>query len=439
MLFTNRLLDPHLRRSLGRTLPRAAVALALLGAPASCSDEAPSDSRDLPDAAPPPPGQDASHEEDASSDAGPDARRLTVECSVEPCARDLSASWSESFCALLDDGRVACWGRNEAGHLGRDAGAWSATAQPVDGVAGAIALDRTCAVVSDGGVRCWGPAAALSGEEGGVIRVPLPPASAVRSSEDLACAVVSGGSLSCWGRSGADGVLAFADAGAEGALVPPTTVPLDGPVDDVAIAVGRRAACSDCPVLSINAVIARFADGTMVSWGHAPLLGRTTSRLPDPEPTAMPTRGGSLFGGFGACAVVDGKMRCWGHRPDDPGDPQPVPGVPSPAQAALGDFLYGRDADRFGRGCAATAAGDVFCWGQNDFGQAGDGTTVLRPEPVKVEGLPERVVRVEVTRGTSCALGVSGRVHCWGDDGFGQRGQGSPFTPDLRPLPVELP
>jgi len=411
----------------------------MLVAPASCSDETASDPRGLPDAALPPPEQDASREADASSDVRTDARRLTVECSVEPCARDLSASWSESFCALLDDGRVACWGRNEAGHLGRDAGAWNATAQPVDDVASAIALDRTCAVVSDGGLRCWGPAAALSGEEGGVVQVPLPSVSAVRSSEDIACAIASGGSLSCWGRRGADGVLAFADAGAEGALVPPTTVPLDGPVDDVTIASGRRAACSDCPVVSSNAVIARLADGTMVSWGQAPLVGRTTSRLADPEPTPLLTRGGSLSGGFGACAVVDGRMSCWGHRHDDPGEPQPLPGVPSPTRAALGDFHYGRDAARFGRGCAVTAAGDVFCWGQNDFGQAGDGTTTLRSVPVKVEGLPERIVRVEVTRGTSCALGVSGRVHCWGDDGFGQRGQKVPFTADLRPLPVELP
>ena len=133
--------------------------------------------------------------------------------------------------------------------------------------------------------------------------------------------------------------------------------------------------------------------------------------------------------------------RCWGHRPDDvTGEPQPMPGLPSTTvQAALGDYRYDGGADRFGRGCAVTTSGDVSCWGQNDYGQAGDGTTTLRAAPEAVEGLPEPIVRVEVTRRTTCALGVSGRIHCWGDDAFGQRGQKTPFTKDPVPLPVELP
>lgn len=129
-----------------------------------------------------------------------------------------------------------------------------------------------------------------------------------------------------------------------------------------------------------------------------------------------------------------------GHRPDDTrGDPAPVPGLPNAAQIALGDYRHDGGADAFGRGCAATSAGAVWCWGENDHGQAGDGTTTLRAAPAKVEGLAEPIVRVEVTRGTTCALGVSGRIWCWGDDAFGQRGQKRPFTKDPLPLLVELP
>ncbi|MDF2695466.1 MAG: repeat domain protein [Labilithrix sp.] len=444
MFSTKRAPDPHARSFLlfRCATRRTAIALVLLAVPASCSEEPSVGAPDAPDGASPPPPRDdgGAPVNDASRDATYDAARLTVDCKVTPCARDLSASWSESFCALLDDGRVACWGRNQDGELGRDAGPWSATAQPVDGVADAIALDRTCAVVADGGVLCWGPAAARETRTGGTVHIPLPPARSVRSEENLGCAVVNDGSVACWGLRGADGVLDFADAGAPGDFVPPTIVPLDGAVDELAIAHGHRAPCAYCPVAPVNAVIARHTDGRVASWGLAPLVGRATSRLPDPEPARIPVEHGDhLAGGFGACALARGALLCWGHRHEDLGEPQLIPGLPSASQAALGDYRSGGGANRFGRGCAASVSGTVHCWGLNDFGQAGDGTTALRSEPAKVDGLPEPVVRVEVTRGTSCALGVSGRIHCWGDDAFGQRGQKTPFTKDHAPLPVELP
>lgn len=224
-------------------------------------------------------------------------------------------------------------------------------------------------------------------------------------------------------------------------MVPPTAVPLEGKIDDIAIARGMRAACAFCSPGPIHAVLARRADGTVSSWGLAPLLGRATPRQPDPDPAPVPIDGvDHLVGGFGGCVTSKAVPRCWGHRPDHVGgEPEAVPGLPNAIQVALGDYRYDGGADRFGRGCATTTAGHVYCWGENDHGQAGDGTTTLRPVPVKVEGLPEPIVRVEVTRGTTCALGVSGRIRCWGDDGFGQRGQKTPFTKDPLPLPVELP
>jgi len=80
--------------------------------------------------------------------------------------------------------------------------------------------------------------------------------------------------------------------------------------------------------------------------------------------------------------------------------------------------------------CALTAAGDVYCWGFNDYGQVGgpsapDGTCPSRkpeeaglsypcqPEPQRVEGVPN-AVRIGVTRGESCALLADGTVRCWG-------------------------
>ncbi|AKV00245.1 BNR repeat domain protein [Labilithrix luteola] len=418
----------------GRVLPRAVIALVLLAVPASCSEEQARETQDVPDAATPPVPLSPAVE-DASVDAPEDSPRLEVSCAVTPCVRDLSASWSESFCALLDDGRVSCWGRNASGELGRDGGTWSATAAPVDGIAGAVALDRTCAVVDGGSVSCWGPAVAPSNGEGS-----LPAVRSIRMGDGLGCAVLTDGKVTCWGKNGLDGVLAYADAGPD-EDVPPTTIPLDGPVDEIAIAHGTilNPGCPWCPPINAHAIIARRASGEVVSWGLSPLIGRATEQKPDPRPSRIAVdRADHVFGGYGGCVLAQGSLRCWGDGRDDSGGdlrPLPVALVPRAVHVALGDFGDGH----FGRGCAVTPKGAVYCWGRNDYGQAGDGTQVFRDLPVMVSNLSEPIVRVEATAGTTCALSVSGRVYCWGDDGFGQRGQKTPFTTDPSPLPVEFP
>ena len=80
--------------------------------------------------------------------------------------------------------------------------------------------------------------------------------------------------------------------------------------------------------------------------------------------------------------------------------------------------------------CAATAAG-VSCWGSNQDGQLGDGTTVTSPNPVPV-GVPLLGVSALALGGShSCAL-AAGEVYCWGSNREGQAaGTGTRPTPTL--------
>ncbi|MBK9232333.1 MAG: hypothetical protein IPO15_16155 [Anaerolineae bacterium] len=75
--------------------------------------------------------------------------------------------------------------------------------------------------------------------------------------------------------------------------------------------------------------------------------------------------------------------------------------------------------------CAVTADGGVKCWGVNDRGQLGDGTTEQRGAPVDVSGLMSGVVAVSAGRGHTCALTTAGGVKCWGSNEFGQLGDGT--------------
>lgn len=76
---------------------------------------------------------------------------------------------------------------------------------------------------------------------------------------------------------------------------------------------------------------------------------------------------------------------------------------------------------------------DVYCWGANDHGQLGDGTRQLASaigDPVKVV-LPGTPRKVTVANGVSCALTATSEVYCWGNNGFGQTGAPSHDSCDM--------
>ena len=88
---------------------------------------------------------------------------------------------------------------------------------------------------------------------------------------------------------------------------------------------------------------------------------------------------------------------------------------------------------------ALTSNGQVYAWGQNDFGQLGDNNTDPSDVPVPVD-LPSGVTIDEVSAGEDYALAVTGggQVYAWGDDAFGQLGNGQSGSGTLSDVPVEV-
>jgi alpha-tubulin suppressor-like RCC1 family protein len=66
----------------------------------------------------------------------------------------------------------------------------------------------------------------------------------------------------------------------------------------------------------------------------------------------------------------------------------------------------------------------IWCWGDNRFGQLGDGTTVSHSKPASIQ-IPLNPVSVGAGDGFSCAYESSGRAFCWGRDPDGQLGDGT--------------
>ncbi len=158
-------------------------------------------------------------------------------------------------------------------------------------------------------------------------------------------------------------------------------------------------------------------------------------------------RGLAVTGGFAhTCALTDdGRVKCWGANErgqlgdgttTDRAFPVDV-GLPGPATAVGAGYTH----------TCAIVAGAVWCWGANDTGQLGDGTKVQRTRPVAVQGLAATATAVaggggdnpgaaQQYYGHTCAL-AGGAVWCWGGNESGQLGDGTTDMPGVARPPVK--
>jgi alpha-tubulin suppressor-like RCC1 family protein len=88
--------------------------------------------------------------------------------------------------------------------------------------------------------------------------------------------------------------------------------------------------------------------------------------------------------------------------------------------------------------CAVRSDGRVFCWGDNFYGQLGDGSKTNRTSPVAVEGFVGGVVQVATGGLSTCAVKGDGTLWCWGSNGSGQLGIPSTAATQTKPVKVPL-
>lgn len=383
-----------------------------------------------------------------------DAAPLPIECAAPPCAVALTttlpsdtSSREEGYCALLSDGTVACWGANNAGQLGNPEVKTidSPVAVRIPGLPPITALDRTCAVDSDGAVWCWGRGPFLQSDASATtvqtspVRLPLPgPANKVAVSPTVGCAVLRDASVACWGSNAALQV----------AEDRPTTA-----LNELPHSVTYAAGAKDIAVG--GATFTTYEDGKLLSWGVSPGVGRATPLIFDgwPSPVALDHVTMVATAGPEACAVANGVGWCWG-RPDVVNQattedkharslpsavdtPEAITRIATTQSWNVSEnyttFLERR------RWCATSVSGEVYCWGLNNAGQAGDGSKEFALGAVRVKGLPAPAAEVKVMPYSTCAILTNGKVYCWGNNGNGQLGAGLPKGSAIGPTEVSLP
>jgi alpha-tubulin suppressor-like RCC1 family protein len=337
----------------------------------------------------------------------------------------------------------------------------------------------------NGAVRCWGAVTGAPGEDPPVVlgtsevaytapntegrRFVIPadtgdvilpdpdedPAVQISAASDgrTTCALLSSGNVSCWGDN-ASGQLGVGD-----------TRPSDPEIETLrSVVLGERAievrsGFDHTCVLTENGRVRCWGKGDAGRLGYG-----------DTEPLFSPKTGDGAYVDIGGpamglalghdhtCALLEaGAVRCWGENDLGQlgyGHKGRIGADETPAQAAAGltEPMTGRplggDVD-FGpvamkqivalapsrSTCALSTDGNVWCWGQNDFGELGyghdyDGAIQYTPRELADEMLGGAVfvggTTLALAEGGRCALRTDGELYCWGLNDHGQLGLGYP-------------
>lgn len=381
-------------------------------------------------------------------------------------------------CAITDAGGVKCWGSNSDGQLGDGTTTNRSTA--VDSlalVAGVQAISlgtfHTCAITTVGGVKCWGSNGygqlaygTLTDQYSAVDSVGLSTGiHAIKLGYDHTCALTTTGGVKCWGRNKyghlGDGsttartsavhasglsagvnvitlgskhtcvVTAANEVGcwgdnSDGQLGDNSTTDRYSAVNSIGLSAGVQSITSrgkhSC-ALTATSGVACWGDNLFGQLGD----GTTSDRYTAVTSVGLSTGIQSIeLGYYHSCALTTvGSVKCWGRNNygqlGDSTTTQRTAAIePNGLSAAVHEVKLG-----YYHTCALTTLGSVKCWGRNDYGQLGDGSTTDRTTAVDAIGLTAGVQAISLGSYHSCALTTAGGTKCWGSNSYGQLGDGS--------------
>jgi len=362
----------------------------------------------------------------------------------EGCVTTLE-SGSQHACARRTDDTVWCWGINLDGELGTTpSGGQQTTPIQIAGLADQTAEidteDATCVIKNDGTLWCWGENS--DGQVGDGTLVSNHPnlgevttlgntVTTVGAIGDHTCAM-SDGKVYCWGDND-DGQLGInLGDGMDYPLPQEITAITDTLVSFVG---GNRYTCA----LTDQGAVWCWGASTNGQLGFPPVIDNF-SYAPD-HPAGLDTGVTAIAGSaYHNCAIkTDKTLWCWGDNDSgELGDPA-FAGIMRVTPMQVVDM--GAEVEDVSAGssftCAVKSDGTLWCWGNNQEGQLGLGSSdqSSHPTPTQVT-LPALARKVELGYRTACVHLVDGRVLCWGRNSFGQSGVGG--DPVLTPNEIVL-
>jgi len=235
------------------------------------------------------------------------------------------------------------------------------------------------------------------------------PAGGLIASGFVTCALDSGGLASCMGQE--------PQVGDGDTLVKFTPTPTAGSIPFKALSPGRVSNIPThiCGVGTDNAVYCWGANALVDTSGRNAGLAKTPTKLGSNLVWAQVSAGGSHNCGI----TKDAIGYCWGaNNVGQLGIRSDTAAIFNPAPL-YGDFRFQSIIAGATHTCGLTLDRTALCWGNNNFGQLGDGGTTSRFAPTLVAG-GVNFQSIDVGDLWSCGLSTAGKVYCWGGlEGFG--------------------
>lgn len=307
-----------------------------------------------------------------------------------------------------------CWGSNVAGQLGSGTAVErrsspslvlalfdNALLLPSSVTSGG---DHSCAR-TDRSVRCWGSNAfgqlgAGSANSNGPLAVLTAASDLVLLGDSHSCALAAE-AINCWGYNGT-GALGDGTTSNRTTPAPVNLMGVSGRVDAIGAGDGFTCAMASSAPLAGPSKIYCWGLNVQGQVGDGSATNRTLPVLVPGIPFQTVNFPGKLAVGYAhVCAIVTEAV------------------TPGPGGAG-GGRTYGK----------------AYCWGNNDSGQLGDGTTMSRTSPVLAAG-GKLFYSLTLGGSHSCGVATDG-LYCWGANADGQLGSGTfdPGSTTLRPLGI---
>jgi alpha-tubulin suppressor-like RCC1 family protein len=345
----------------------------------------------------------------------------------------VKAGESSDSCALMDGGKLKCWG--DHGRLGlgnrEKFSAIDVNTAGVNASDVAMGHNHTCLLTTVGGVKCWGQNDL--GQLGNSTNVGQDSqygltdvigltsnVSAIAAGHEHTCALTTSGAVKCWGNNYSGQI----GNGSTNTYLQPSSVSgLSSGI--VAIAAGQDHSCA----------LTNY--GGVKCWGSNANRklgdGTSTNRLTPVDVVGLSSGITKIAAGnYHTCALTSsGGVKCWGtNGSGELGFPRvsnyPNSNLQFPPTDVVGLNATVIDiAARGSRTCALTNEGSVKCWGVTSYDSAVPGSS---DTPVNIDGLPNDTIAISVGGNHACALSSSGRVMCWGKNNYGQLGDNTNAT-----------
>lgn len=347
-------------------------------------------------------------------------------------------------CGITVGGQLYCWGGNSFGQLGVGDTGDRAAPTPVQSnlafdnvVAGS---DASCAITAEGSAYCWGRndwgnlgigTTSTYPDPGAVIPTAVHGGIAFRqlaASQLVTCGVAVDGAAYCWGANN-QGQLGTGDTVSQ---TVPAPVSIEEPVQHIAPAEGQH-------TCAIN------TSGIAYCWGSNG-LGQLGIGTLDADAHWLPeaVQGGMVFehidgNGAATCALAESaKAYCWGDNQhlalgQDVGEvyyPSPVTTEVDFSRIDVGGYTV----------CGLSTSGTAYCWGVNGFGTLGSSSSRdTRAQTPRLVAGGHTFVALTHGVGIVCGLTEIGVGYCWGYNGAGGTGTGSPDEYVWVPTPIQNP